>query len=635
MTGIAATWTSPLLELLYEDPRVGHCLVAPDGSVLRVNEAWLRCTGFDLDEVLGQDYVALFPDRRELLLALHGRARTGHPVEAPRQARRTGARESSWDEVVAPLPMQGGTGLLVRTYETAERMSPREEAALRESERWFRALSDAMPQIVCVLAPEGMPEYVNTSWAAYSGLDLAGTVRAGWEGVVHPDDVAAARQCRRRALELRAAQDVELRYRAADGGYRWFLSRLAPILDDRGRLVRFIGAGMDIDDRKRAGAERERLLAELQDVDRRKDDFLSMLSHELRNPLAPIRNSVYVLERADPAGAQAVSARAVIQRQIEHLTRLVEDLLDVTRVGRGKIQLRRQRLDLCDVVRRACEDYRPLLEQRQVCFAVSLPRERAWVEADATRLTQVIGNLLQNAAKFTRRGDEVEVALRLAGDGAEIRVRDTGAGLDPALLPHLFEPFFQGERTLARTEGGLGLGLALVKGIAELHGGSARAESGGLGKGAEFVVRLPLAVQAEAQDPAPTRATRARRGRRVLVVDDNRDGAESLAAVVRLFGHEPEVAFDGPAALELARARPFDVVLCDIGLPGMSGFEVARALRARASGPLLLVAVSGYAQPEDRRAAAEAGFDRHIAKPASPEEIERILEGAAGGPGAA
>jgi PAS domain S-box-containing protein len=482
-----------------------------------------------------------------------------------------------------------------------------------------------MPQIVCELALDGRPEYVNSSWVAYSGLTLEAAARSGWQGVLHPDDLAAARDCLRRTRELRSPQDVELRYRAADGSCRWFLSRLAPIVDGD-RVVRFIGAAMDIDDRKRAESERERLLAEARESDRRKDEFLGMLSHELRNPLAPIRNSVYLLERAEPGSEQAAHARAVIERQAEHLTRLVDDLLDVTRIARGKIQLRRERLDLREVVRRTADDLRPLMQARHVAFHVSLPPAGVWTVADATRITQVVGNLLHNAAKFTRPADLVELSLRVTDGAAEISVRDTGAGIDPALLPHVFDVFVQGDRTLARTEGGLGIGLSLVKGISELHGGAVQALSAGKGKGAEFVVRLPLvtsAVDPRLKVGGPRRASAIRR---VLVVDDNRDGADSLAQIVELFGHVTEVAYDGPSALERARANPPDVVLCDLGLPGMSGFEVARALRASATNRIQLVAVSGYAQPEDAKAALEAGFDRHLAKPASPDDIERLLE---------
>ena len=382
----------------------------------------------------------------------------------------------------------------------------------------------------------------------------------------------------------------------------------------------------------RSITEREALMSSLRQskdsleaADRRKDEFLGMLSHELRNPLAPIRNSVYVLRHADPGAEQARRAQAVIERQTQHLTRLVDDLLDVTRIARGKIELRRERIDVREVVRRASEDFRVLMDERGVRFHAALSAGEVWADVDATRLTQVIGNLLHNAAKFTRRGDEVTLSLTTGEGGAEIRVRDTGAGIEPALLPQIFDPFVQGERTLARSEGGLGLGLALVKGITELHGGTVSAGSAGKGRGAEFVVRLPVATAGPAQTSPVAGAGHAGGRRRVLVVDDNVDAAESLADVVSMLGHAVEVAYDGPSAVEKAGATAPDVVLCDLGLPGMSGYDVARALRAGGARALQLVAVTGYAQPEDVQRALEAGFDAHVAKPCDAHEIERLL----------
>jgi CheY-like chemotaxis protein len=363
----------------------------------------------------------------------------------------------------------------------------------------------------------------------------------------------------------------------------------------------------------------------LREADRRKDEFLGMLSHELRNPLAPIRNSIYILKHADPTGPHARRAMAVIERQSEHLTRLVDDLLDVTRIARGKIELRRDRVDVVDLVRRAGEDHRSLLVDRGLELTVAVPEGRLWVDGDPTRLTQVIGNLLQNAAKFTMRDGRVTLEVAAEAGWTEIRVTDTGVGIDPGLLHQVFEPFVQAERSLARARGGLGLGLALVKGIIALHGGSVVAQSDGAGRGARLVARLPLAA------PPPERvrrsdAPRAERRHRVLVVDDNVDAAESLAQLAEMFGHEVEVAYDGPSAIRKARAIHPTVILCDIGLPGMSGYDVARSLRNE---PVLvqaqLIAVSGYAQPEDRKAAAEAGFDGHLAKPVDPVEVERLL----------
>jgi signal transduction histidine kinase len=364
--------------------------------------------------------------------------------------------------------------------------------------------------------------------------------------------------------------------------------------------------------------------AALQALDRRKDEFLAMLSHELRNPLAPIRNSVYILGRVDPASEQARRAKEVIERQTEYVTRLVDDLLDVTRIARGKIELRRERVNLAELVRRTVEDHNSVFKEHGVGLETNVPGTPVWATVDPTRIAQVIGNLLQNAAKFTPPAGQVTLTLHAVDDCAEIRVSDTGAGIDLELLPVLFEPFTQGKRSLARTEGGLGLGLALVKCLIELHGGTVQVESGGTAKGSVFILRLPI-VTADAVEAAPGAVVHSMtHNRYVLVVDDNRDAADTLAQLVTMFGHSAEVAYDGTSAIEKANANPPDVVLCDLGLPGMTGYEVARALRAERNN-IRLIAVSGYALPEDIAKAKAAGFDSHVAKPADVETLKRLL----------
>jgi signal transduction histidine kinase len=364
--------------------------------------------------------------------------------------------------------------------------------------------------------------------------------------------------------------------------------------------------------------------AALQAADRRKDEFLAVLSHELRNPLAPIRNSVYILNHFDPGSDQARHAREIIERQTHHIARLVDDLLDVTRIARGKIELRRERVDLVELLGRTIQDYTSIFQQFGIALTTQLPAGPLWANVDATRISQLVGNLLQNAAKFTPAAGKVELSLRAVNGCAEILVSDTGAGIPPELASELFEPFMQGKQSLARTEGGLGLGLALVKGIVELHGGSVCAHSEGLGKGSTFTVRIAL-LPGEVLHPAPVApGSGAMRTRRVLVVDDNTDAADTLAELASMFGHTAEVAYDGATALAKARADPPDVVLCDLGLPGLTGYDVARVLRAERSG-IRLVAVSGYAQPEDIASATEAGFERHIAKPIDPEALRELL----------
>jgi signal transduction histidine kinase len=381
---------------------------------------------------------------------------------------------------------------------------------------------------------------------------------------------------------------------------------------------------------RREFAARHRAEEALREADRRKDEFLAMLSHELRNPLAPIRNAVQVLRRQDPADPDLAWARDLIDRQLEQLTRLVDDLLDVSRITGGKIRLVREALDLAAVVERAVETSRPLLDERRQRLEVRLPPESLWVEGDATRLAQVLANLLNNAAKYTDVGGQVWLTAEKVGAEAVLRVRDTGIGIPAAMLPHVFDLFTQVDTALDRTQGGLGIGLTLVRRLVEMHGGRVEAHSAGRGRGSEFVVRLPLRT-GRAPAAAPTAATApslpaGRTGRRILIVDDSRDGAESLARLLRLVGHETRTAADGPQALATAADYRPEVVVCDIGLPGMNGYEVGRQLRALPGlGDVLLVALTGFGSEGDRLRSDEAGFAHHLVKPVDLAALQAVL----------
>jgi PAS domain S-box-containing protein len=750
---VANTKTPILTDLLFEKADVGLCLVAPDSTIVRANADWLRSTGLVEEQVVGENIIDLFPATRDMALAMHARARAGHRVEVPRHAQVLNGRDTWWEGSIEPVPMEGGTGLLISAREIVPSPTSVEHAPSAEELRLL--VASVKDYAIFMLARDGTVKSWNLGsehLEGYRSEEIIGQHfscfyteadrRAGkpqrelqlaveqgrlehdgwrvrkdgsrfWANVVITalrDDAGELRGFakvtrdmtdRRRAEDARREHEIaeealgasEQRYRtlfnSIDEGfcvvevsfdaaskpidYRFlevnkaferqtglvnaegqWMRTLAPAHEEHwfqiygkvaltGEPVRFenraealhrwydvyafrVGAPQarqvgilfnDITVRKKEEAARE--------SGRRKDEFLAMLSHELRNPLAPIRNSTYILQHAEPGSEQARRAQEVIQRQTEHLTRLVDDLLDVTRIARGKIELRRSRIDLREVVARAADDFWLALHDRGVRFDVHLPDRKLWADADATRITQIVCNLLHNASKFTRKGEAVTVELELDMGAAIIRVRDTGAGIDPELLPHIFEVFVQGERTLDRSDGGLGLGLALVKGLVELHGGTVHADSAGKEKGAVFSVRLPLTATLERVARSGTRADRTNVVLRVLVVDDNADAAESLADLVRMLGHSAEVSYDGATAIERVRADPPNVVLCDIGLPGTSGYDVARALRALMVEHMQLIAVSGYAQPEDVQRAIEAGFDGHIAKPADPAQLERLL----------
>jgi len=451
------------------------------------------------------------------------------------------------------------------------------------------------------------------------------------------------RQCdrtARAALETGATHYAqEYRCFRQDGELRW-LSEEAYLEPEGPGRWRVAGVCTDITERKLLEEALRERAQELTEADRRKDDFLAMLAHELRNPLGAIANSANVLERG--AGDESMRRRAlsVLQRQVQHQARLVDDLLDVSRITRGLVEIRREPLELVRLVRETTEDYRPAFDQHGILLDLQAPDAPLWVSGDPTRLAQVLGNLLSNALKFCHAGSRVTVQVSSEPDGfAAFSVRDTGIGIPERLLPHVFESFIQGERSLARSRGGLGLGLALVKGLVELHGGEAQASSGGPGQGAEFRVRLPalarLAYATAVNDgndqppaPAPLAAgavdpvSRVR----VLVVEDNEDAADTLRDLLELFGYQVEVALNGPLGVDAARRFAPDVVLCDIGLPGMDGYSVAAELRKHPStAGARIFAVSGYGQDADRRRSAEAGFDLHLTKPIDPDELRRLL----------
>ncbi|HET9599347.1 MAG TPA: ATP-binding protein [Anaeromyxobacteraceae bacterium] len=380
--------------------------------------------------------------------------------------------------------------------------------------------------------------------------------------------------------------------------------------------------------------ERERLIGEAsereaalaRESNERKSEFLAVLSHELRNPLAPIHNALYILECTEPGSEQSTHARDVIRRQVVHLTRLVDDLLDTTRISRGKIALSRERCDLREVVRSTCDDHRTTFERRRLALRLDVPAAPVWIDGDPIRIAQVVSNLLQNAAKFTRPPGGVSVAVRSSERRAALHVSDEGAGMEPSMLERIFEPFVQGPQGIAPEDGGLGLGLALVKALVQLHGGSVAARSGGAGRGSEFIVELPVAAA-----PAPPKRQQERRSlagpsRLVLIIEDNIDAADTLAQVLELRGHRARVAYDGMSGMALARELKPDAILCDVGLPDVDGYEVAHTLRSNGDLPSTrLIALTGYAQQADRARAKGAGFDAHLPKPLPLEELTALL----------
>jgi signal transduction histidine kinase/ActR/RegA family two-component response regulator len=374
---------------------------------------------------------------------------------------------------------------------------------------------------------------------------------------------------------------------------------------------------------------RERQLVEeaLRDADRRKDEFLATLAHELRNPLAPIRNSLHILRltpNSDPAVEQICE---MMERQLGHLVRLVDDLMEVSRITRGKVELRLEPIDLVAVIRSAVEASRPLIEASGHQLAISVPPEHLMIDGDLVRLSQVVSNLLINAAKYMDFGGQIWLNVKQEGEMVCISVRDTGIGIPAEMLPHIFKMFTQVDRAARQAQGGLGIGLTLVRTLTEMHGGQVEARSLGVGQGSEFIVRLPLSKSAcVSGGDVPSARAPVLPNRRVLVVDDNQDAAQSLGLLLKLLGAEVQVVHDGPAALEIIPTYAPNVVLLDIGMPGMDGYEVAKRIRQQPAGEdLLLIALTGWGQEEDRRRSSQAGFDHHLLKPADLTALKSLF----------
>lgn len=600
----------------------GFCILDAEGRVLDANAEYVRLSGhWRLEEILGRRLYEWTADSEgEATLRAVQRCLEEGVLRGFETSNRTQSGELIPVELNATaVRSESGDRILSLWRDISARKQA--EQALRLSEQKYRTIVEMSTEWIWELDLSGRHTFSNPAGSQLLGYRLEELSGMGLE-LIHPEDAPKVKTELPRLIEQKKGwRGWVVRWRHRDGTYRYLESNATPLIDAQGRLVAYLGADRDITERKKVEEEMRR-------ADQRKTEFLAMLSHELRNPLTPIRNSLYILQRAPPGGEQAQRAQAVIARQVDHLSRLVDDLLDVTRINRGLVQLRREHIELNELAHRTVEDHRSLFFDAGIELeTVPSPRE-LWVYGDRTRLSQVIGNLLQNAAKFTPAGGKTSLSVELDASRSEavLTVRDTGSGIPRELMPRLFEGFAQADRTLDRSKGGLGLGLALVKHLIEMHGGSVSAQSEGPGRGAAFTVRLALEAPVAREPRLSQKDQGAVIPRRVLVIEDNADAAESLREVLELEGHSVAVSPDAPSGLAKARAFRPEVVFCDIGLPGMDGHEVARVMRGDPElAHITLVALTGYAHPEDVARAKQAGFDEHLAKPPDLRALERIL----------
>jgi len=481
----------------------------------------------------------------------------------------------------------------------------------------FRVMADQMPHLAWLADRDGRISWYNARWLEYTGQRADADPALAWRAAHHPEHIDRVVAKIARCFANEEPWEDTFPLRGEDGEYRWFLSRAVPIEDAAGRLTGWIGSNTDVTE-QRAYAER------LRETERQTGEFLAMLGHELRNPLAAVRSAAELVSLSEPQDHRLHRAWVVLERQCTHMTRLIDSLLEVSRISRGKVRLDRKSLDLRMVLDGILQDRSAQILASGLTFERQLPDEPLWVLADEVRLAQVFDNLMGNAMKFTDSPGRITVTARRRGEHVDVRVQDTGAGIRPEILPSIFEPFQQDAQSLPRAAGGLGLGLALARGLTELHGGTIEARSDGPGAGAEFIVRLPAA-----EPPAPASGTeppQTPERRRILIVEDNLDAAEMLQFVLEMQNHQVRVAADGAAALAILRREPIDIVLCDLGLPVMSGYDLAREIRSDpALCEVVLVALTGYGRNSDRKRTQEAGFDAHLTKPVELNAVDEVL----------
>jgi len=503
------------------------------------------------------------------------------------------------------------------------------EQALKQSQSEFFQLADAIPQMAWMTRADGYVDWFNRRWYQYTGLTQEDCLGWNWTQCIKSEELPQVKAAWEKSIETGEPVDIVAPIRGADGGIRPFLTRALPMKNEAGEIVRWFGTNTDISEQQAIQEELRTVAAQLSDADRKKDEFLATLAHELRNPLAPIRMGLELMKMAGDDPELLDETRDTMERQTKQLISLVDDLLDVSRVTRGKLNLRKADVRISDVIESAVETSQPLIDDSEHTLEV-INEHDITIHADPHRLAQVVSNLLNNAAKYTPDGGRITLTVvQPDEDHVSLQVRDTGIGIPGDMIESIFMMFTQIDRSMERSYAGLGIGLTLVKSLVEMHGGTVGVTSEGQGKGSQFTVTLPIREEdqpVQARD-LPTESFSLSKGKhRVLVVDDNKAAAEMLSKVVKMLGNTVETAEDGQQAIEVAeRFRP-EIILMDLGMPKMNGYEAARHIRQQEWGrDILLIALTGWGQQEDRDRTKDAGFDHHLVKPAEPSEIQRLI----------
>jgi PAS domain S-box-containing protein len=494
------------------------------------------------------------------------------------------------------------------------------QARRLEGERQFHVLADSVPQLLWIADAHGKRIWFNQRWYEYTGTSYEQVAGSRWRDFCAAGDVCRLVEGWQQAVTRGEPWEATYRLRRHDGALRWFLARAVPLKNRAGGIERWFGTSTDIQDRIEAEQR-------LREADQRKDRYLAILGHELRNPLTPLSNALQLWPRVAHDPHEIEELRCVMTRQVKQLVRLVDDLLDVSRISQGKIVLRRIHVELNKLVNQAVETAAPLVQAKSLVLRVEVPPHPIVVDGDRVRLLQIFSNLLNNAAKYTPEGGSIGIALSSDGPQARVRVYDEGCGIPADVIDKIFEPFFQVERTIDSSQGGLGIGLTLARQLAHLHGGEIEARSAGPGKGSEFVLTLPalppdVAATSELRGGDDARLPRLN----VLIVDDIADSADTFAQLLRSHGHRATAVHDGLAALAWVEEHDVDCVIIDIAMPGLDGYEVARRMRSMPRlAKACLVALTGFGQPDDKRRALEAGFNAHLTKPVTLRVLECTL----------